>query len=225
MAILGVSGTGVITGIIGKVTQAPPLYVWVAFVLVVSVVWMALMVNQIRKGLKEQQQNAVQKAQEEEREKITNQSDKEIEDTIRGWIGNDPNHSIRKTETDGFLFNFIVTNPDGQGAISVGRTKVNPKQVQLTSIIDLSKEHKTKYSKLRVAEKNRIVNQLRIEMARYGISFQNLSVELQNVGIGASVSIDDSLTEYHLKNRLQFVYAGLVLYSEIITQGLMTVVG
>lgn len=168
--------------------------------------------------------NQINSWKEKSKKKFSKLTDKEVEDIIRGWV-EDPYHSIRKTDNKECLFYYIVTDVNGEGGIGVARPRAKPAQIEIACSVSLRPEQKTKYDKLNSEAKAKIVNNLRIEMARYGIQYKNLSTDLDNVLLGDLVFLDDSLTEYYFKNRMHFVLSGLVLYSEVITQDLILPIG
>ena len=144
-------------------------------------------------------------------------NDKEIEDKIHDWL-DEPGFSISREINNAAFFDFVFAPIHSEIAVSVHRDKLSPSRLQIVSSINLSNDDKNKFNALNDTQKDKLLNSLRIEMARYGISYKNLQLPLENVLLGDIIFLDNSLTEYYLKSRIQFVTNVLLLYSEVIRQ-------
>jgi hypothetical protein len=87
----------------------------------------------------------------------------------------------------------------------------------------LGDEHRKKYETLSNSEKEKIIHNLRIEMARYGIGYGGIHKGLERVVLSDVVLLDNALTEFYLRQRIFYVSGAFVLYEEIIGQQLMLV--
>lgn len=145
--------------------------------------------------------------------------DEEVRETIRNWL-DDPLFQFQRKVAPDYLFQFVVTDDSGR-PITISRPKLKPTQLQLATAITLSSEQRGKYETLSFGEKQKITHDLRIEMARYGISFTGINEKLERVTLSDIVLLDNSLTEFYLKQRVFFVVRAFALYSETIIQQLM----
>jgi hypothetical protein len=215
-----VGGSGVITVItwlVAHVTKEPPLFTWVAIVVVVSMLCTVLMVNQIRKMLAEQQKNEIRKAQEEDRNKLTKLSDQELEDTIRRWV-NRPTLTYHLEPTKpGFLFHFLVRDNTGEPC-NIMRSAKDPSFIQLESGLELEPG----IAVLSAQEKLKVAGKIRLELARMGIQFEFTGVKhpLDTVRLVEMVPLVDSLTDYNFMQRIGFVMRALILTREATTDAL-----
>jgi len=139
--------------------------------------------------------------------------DKEIEDTIYSWIDRTLYTVEKQPETDHFYFGFDVTDPSKK-PISIFREKVRPDQITLVSGVTMSERHKAIFQSLPRPQQESIIHQLRIEMLRFGISFQGLDFPLEKITLTDVISLDRYLDGFHLMQRAMFVRRGLGLVME-----------
>jgi hypothetical protein len=149
---------------------------------------------------------------------ITKLSDSEVEGIIRNWI-DDPIFKFQRKINNECLFQFEITD-EQERIITISRPKANPTRIELTSSITLGEKHKTKYSTFKQSDKNDIVHELRIEMARFGVSFQGINTKLERINISDVILLDDTLNEFYFRQRIFFVIRAIVLLIELITQQL-----
>lgn len=161
--------------------------------------------------------------QERRKRGIGEVSDKEVYEKIRGWL-DDPVFTFQRKMSDECLFQFVVSEEQGRRPVAVSRTKAKPGQLSLSTAITLGDEHRKKYDKLSNKEKDKIVHNLRIEMARYGIGFSGIDRGLEKGKLSDVVLLDNALTEFYLRRRIFYVSGGFVLYGEIVSQELMDVI-
>ncbi len=161
---------------------------------------------------------------ERRRKGLSSRSDKEIEDVIRNWL-DDPGYKFQRKDINDplfhndRLFHFEVEDEWGR-VISIARPRAKPTRLDLASAVFLSSEHKKMYEELNPDDKNNLVHNLRVEMARIGVLFKGIETSLNRVDIGDSVSLDDNLTEFYLKQRILFMIRATFLLNELIIQGL-----
>jgi hypothetical protein len=167
--------------------------------------------------------NQIGVLQEKRRRGIGEVSDKEVYETIRGWL-DDPIFTFQRKMSDECLFQFVVSEEGGRRPVTVSRTKAKAGQLSLSTSITLGEEHRKKYERLGNKEKDKIVHNLRIEMARYGIGFSGIDKGLQRVKLSDVVLLDNALTEFYLRQRIFYVTGGFVLYDEKMSQELMDVI-
>ena len=147
------------------------------------------------------------------------QSNEKIEETIRNWL-DDPVFKFQRKVDPNCLFRFIITDEPGR-PITISRSNLKPMQLELATAITLSSEQREKYETLSLGEKQKIMHDVRIEMARYGISYTGIDTKLERITLSDTVLLDNSLTEFYLRQRIFFVIRAFVLYAEIIGQQLM----
>lgn len=162
---------------------------------------------------------------ERHKKKLTQLSDKEIEDTIRNWLVNDPGYKFQMKDVNDSvfhndrLFHFEVEDDWGR-VISIARPRAKPTRLDLASAVTLGTEHKKKYEALGPKFKRDILHNLRAEMARFGVMFRGMDTTLERIDISDSVSLDDTLTEFYLKQRILFMIRATFLLNELIAQEL-----
>jgi hypothetical protein len=98
--------------------------------------------------------------------------------------------------------------------------KVTQIRLDLSSFVFLSPDHKKKYEALSPGAQRYLVHNIRVEMARIGVMFKGIATPLERIDIGNSVSLDDNLTEFYLKQRVLFMIRATFLLNELIIQGL-----
>ena len=152
--------------------------------------------------------------------RVTELNDKEFEKTIRDWL-DDPLFKFQRKDDPKYLFMFVVTDEQGR-PITISRKISKPAQLHLATAITLGKEHIKTYETLSYYEKEKILYNLRIEMARYGIGYSGIEMELKRVVLTDTVLLDDSLTEFYLKQRIFYVTGAFILYGQRISQQLMS---
>jgi len=186
--------------------QSQPLYI-IGLAIIIAFAFTFLGVNQFH-VLRERRKKG-----------IASLNDQEIEETIRNWL-DDPLFKFQRKVDPDYLFQFVVTDEPGR-PVTISRTKLKPTHLELATAITLSNEHRGKYETLSLGEKQKIMHDLRIEMARYGIAYKGIDTKLERVDLGDIVLLDNSLTEFYFRQRVYFVIRAFVLYSEIIGQQLM----
>ena len=145
--------------------------------------------------------------------------DKEIEVTIRDWL-DDPIFKFQRRQVDSnHFFQFVVTDESSRPVI-ITRTKLKPTQLSLTTAITLGEKHRQKYETLNSPEKEKVVHTIRIEMARYGIGYSGIHIKLERAVLSDTVLLDNSLTEFYLRQRIFYVTGAFALYSEVIEMAL-----
>lgn len=164
--------------------------------------------------------NQIRIFQERRRHGIAELSDREVDETIRGWL-DDPVFQFQRKMSPECLFQFVVSDEQGRRPVTVSRTKLKPSQLALTTSITLGDAHRPKYETLSNIEKEKIIHNLRIEMARYGIGYRGINQGLERVVLTDVVLLDNALTEFYLRQRIFYVSGAFVLYEEIIGQQLM----
>ena len=167
--------------------------------------------------------NQIRILQERRKRGIAEVSDKEVYENIRGWL-DDPAFTFQRKMSDDCLFQFVVSEAQGRRPVTVSRTKAKPGQLSLGTAITLGDEHQKKYDRLSNTEKDKIVHNLRIEMARYGIGFSGIARGLEEAKLSDVVLLDNALTEFYLRQRIFYVSGAFVLYVEIVSQELMDVI-
>ena len=167
--------------------------------------------------------NQIRVLQERRKRGIAEVSDKEVYENIRGWL-DDPAFTFQRTMSDECLFQFVVSEQQGRRPVTVSRTKAKPGQLSLSTAITLGDEHRKKYDRLSNKEKDKIVHNLRIEMARYRIGFSGINRGLEKAKLSDVVLLDNALTEFYLRQRIFYVSGAFVLYEEILSQELMDMI-
>jgi len=167
--------------------------------------------------------NQISVFQERRKRGIAEMSDKDVDDTIRGWL-DDPVFTFQRKMNPECLFQFVVSEEQGRRPVTVSRTKAKPSQLSIGTSITLGDEHRKKYETLSNNERDKIVHNLRIEMARYGIGFSGINRGLEKAKLSDVVLLDNALTEFYLRQRIFYVSGAFVLYEEIISQELMGVI-
>lgn len=167
--------------------------------------------------------NQIRIFQERRKRGIAEVSDKDVDKTIRGWL-DDPVFTFQRKMNPECLFQFVVSEEQGRRPVTVSRTKSKPSQLLISTSITLGVEHRKKYETLSNNEKDKIIHNLRIEMARYGIGFSGISRGLEKVVLSDVVLLDNALTEFYLRQRIFYVSGAFVLYEEIMSQQLMDVI-
>ena len=167
--------------------------------------------------------NQIQILQERRKRGIAEVSDKEVYETIRGWL-DDPVFTFQRKMSDECLFQFVVSEDQGRRPVTVSRTKAKPGQLSLSTGITLGDEHRKKYDRLSNKGKDKIVHNLRIEMARYRIGFSGINRGLEKANLSDVVLLDNALTEFYLRQRIFYVSGAFVLYDELMSQQLMDVI-
>ena len=162
--------------------------------------------------------NQIHASRERRKRGIANLNDQETEKTIRNWL-DDPFFTFQRKVDPNSLFQFVVTDEPGR-PVTISRPKLKPTHLELATAITLSNEHRKKYETLSLGGKQKIMHDLRIEMARYGISYNGIDTKLERVELVDIVLLDNSLTEFYFRQRVFFVIRAFVLYSEIIGQQL-----
>ena len=166
--------------------------------------------------------NQVRIFRERRRHGIAELSGKEVDKTIRDWL-DDPSFQFQRRMNAECLFQFVVTDKQGR-PITVSRPKSKPSQLALSTAITLGDEDRQKYETLSDNEEKRIIHNLRIEMARYGIGYSGINRGLERVVLTEVVLLDNALTEFHLRQRIFYVGGGFALYSAVIGQQLMSLI-
>ncbi len=206
MAVVGAAVTGIIVWL-----QRVPWYLVILGVL--------FMVVLILVGI-----NQYAAFRERHKKGLSKLSDKEIEDTIRNWL-DDPGYKFQRKDINNplfhndRLFHFEVEDDWGR-VISIARPRAKPTRLDLASAVTLGAEHKKKYEALNPKDKRDILHNLRAEMARFGVMFRGMDTTLERIDIGDSVSLDDTLTEFYLKQRILFMIRATFLLNELIAQEL-----
>jgi len=156
---------------------------------------------------------------ERTKKKISQLSDKEIEMTIRDWL-DDPIFKFKRSVDPNYLFQYVVKD-ESERPITISRPKLKPTQLELATAITLSANYRGIYETLSLNEKQNIMHNLRIEMARFGIAYLGIDTKLERGVLVDVLLLDDSLTESHLRHHVFFVIRAFSLYSEIIGRDLM----
>jgi hypothetical protein len=151
---------------------------------------------------------------------IADLGDKGMEKTIRDWL-DDPSFTFKREDKPDCFFQFVVTD-ESQRPITVSRTKAKPTYLSISTAITLSDEHRQKYEALGRDQQDKIIHNLRIEMARYGIGYRGIKRGLERVDLADVVFLDNALTEFYLRQRIFYVTGAFALYAESIGQQLMT---
>ena len=167
--------------------------------------------------------NQMRVLQERRKRGIAEVSDKEVYETIRGWL-DDPAFTFQRMTNPKCLFQFVVAEDQGRRPVTVSRTKAKPSQLSISTGITLADEHRKQYEKLSNNEKDKIGHNLRIEMARYGIGFSGINRRLEKATLSDVVLLDNALTEFYLRQRIFYVSGAFVLYDETISRELMDVI-
>ena len=167
--------------------------------------------------------NQIRRLQERRKRGIAEVSEKDVDETIRGWL-DDPVFTFQRKMNAECLFQFVVSEEQGKRPVTVSRTKSKPGQILLSTSITLGDEHRRKYETLSNNEKDKIVHNLRIEMARYRIGFSGINRDLERATLSDVVLLDNALTEFYLRQRIFYVSGAFVLYGEIMSQQLMDVI-
>lgn len=155
------------------------------------------------------------------------QNDIEIEDTIQNWLTK-PGYKFEKKDINDPVFHndryfhFEVEDEWGR-VVSIARPRVVPTRLDLSSAIYLAPDHKKHYENLNASERKTLIHNLRVEMARFGLVFRGLEgtePKLERIDFGDSVSLDDNLTEFYLKQRILYMIRAGFLVNELIIRGL-----
>ena len=149
---------------------------------------------------------------------IASLNDQGLEETIRNWL-DDPLFKFQRKVDPNYLFQFVVTDESGR-PVTITRTKLSPTQLSLTTAIILGEKHRQKYETLNSPEKEKVVHTIRIEMARYGIGCSGIHIKLERAVLSDTVLLDNSLTEFYLRQRIFYVTGVFALYSEVIEMAL-----
>ena len=148
---------------------------------------------------------------------LSKHKDKKIEDTIYNWIDRTIYTVEKQPETDHFYFGLDITDP-AKKPVSIFREKVRPDQITLASSVTLSDRHKIKFQSLPRSRQENIIHQLRIEMVRFGISFEGLDFPFEKVTLSDVISLNRPLDGFHLMQRAMFMRRGLALIMELMWQ-------
>lgn len=149
---------------------------------------------------------------------FANQSDPQIEDVVHQWIDK-PSFSIRREILPEAHFQFVLTDPQGR-PVAITRLKNEPTQLQLSVRILLTEEQQCRIATFQESIRSGLISKLRVEMARFGIGFQDIEHPLKQIILIETISLDDSLTNFYLMQRIMFVRRASVLIAELITQAL-----
>lgn len=152
--------------------------------------------------------------QERRKKGLAELGDREIDGAIRDWL-DDPIFKFQRKVSPNYLFQFVVTDEAGR-PITIGRPELKPTQLELATAITLGEKHRQKYETLSSYEREKVLHTLRIEMARYGIGYSGIHSKLERVVLSDIVLLDNSLTEFYLKQRIFYVTGAFALYKEVI---------
>ncbi len=171
--------------------------------------------------------NQIYIIRERNKKGLANQSNEQVEATIRNWLVNDPGYKFQMKDINDplfhndRLFHFEVEDERGRN-ISIARPRAKLTRLDLASAIYLAPDHKKQYEALSASERKTLVHNLRVEMARLGVVFKGLEgiePKLERIDFGDSVSLDN-LTEFYLKQRILFMIRVGFLLNELIIRGL-----
>lgn len=148
---------------------------------------------------------------------------KNIESCVRDWLNNFQ-YSVKRSPVETTYFRYLVTVESGTKML-VGRTK-NEFQDYIQIRCDLcpTVEDMAHFNSLSDIEKAVLVGNIRLELARRSVGYQNLSIPADNFFISKRIPIRETLTEHEFMAAIDEVEAaahsvGFVFALEIAKMG------
>jgi len=182
--------------------QGMPLYVdYMAIILTIGLVLFAL--------------NQISILKRERKKHIAKLSDKEIKNMIREWL-DIPGFTIEGTVPEPqTYFNFFLKDKSNRG-INIIRHADVPAVVLVAGRVKISSPKRS----LNDTEWRKLAGKINIEMARLGIEyvFDGETNRYEFIRLVDPVIIDDSLTDFFIKQRIFFVLRAMVLVIEVTNQ-------
>jgi hypothetical protein len=142
---------------------------------------------------------------------ISKYSDKKIEKIIREWI-DIPNVTIERKPPEAQIHFYYVLTYKNILKVNIVRDTQNPAIIQLAARVQTS----LKDVPLKGADLRKNTGRIGIEMARLGIDYQfdGSPNPLDFILLVDPLILDDSLTEFHFRQRVLFVLRAMVLVIE-----------
>ncbi|MDP2994276.1 MAG: DUF2299 family protein, partial [Anaerolineales bacterium] len=112
---------------------------------------------------------------------LTQLSDKEIENAIRGWL-DIPHFSVRRIEEANAFFSFAVTDPQDR-AVAIVRKKADPSQLLLAIKMRVSSDIMDGLMKLDTSIRSDLFYELRVEMAQLGVGYEGVGWPLKEISL------------------------------------------
>lgn len=187
--LLGLSGiSGLITWIVSVLAELPLWEIWLAILFSISCAfWLT-------------NEGAVWR--ERTKKKISKYSDQELYRAVRSWVDK-PYFKVQPLNAESAHFIINIEFSNGNFA-QIMRPKDNPDNIEIGSLVRLSKEILDILSVMTESEKIDIKDEIALELVRYGIDYRGLD-SLEKIEIRDSVPIDDFLSEHVLLEDIHFV--------------------
>lgn len=151
-----------------------------------------------------------------EQKRLSKYSDKELEDTIRKWIDK-PYYKIQRREINDRLFSYNVEPIEGEGLVEVARFPKDRSQLHIGVQITVPIEVTSFLSALPEPLRSNMIDDLGMELTRFGIRFDLLTQPFKVLNIEDIVNIDDGLNEFHFLEHVTFVFKALAMVRGYLT--------
>lgn len=198
--LLGLPGIiAVITWLVTRLGKLPVWQTWLVILVGVGcTLWIMNQVNVWR---------------EQHKKRISQYTDKELERVIREWV-DVPTLTFRRQEPEQNLhFKFLLTD-NYDRFITIARTRNEPSKLFIMSELAFDDDKK----QLTNANWQTLADGIRLELARLGIefTFNGVPNKLQRIRVTEVVIIDDTLTDFYLRQRIVLVIRAIVLIKEVV---------
>ena len=153
--------------------------------------------------------NQIETRQERHKKKLSQLSDKELEDTIHKWIKK-PYLKTQPIERDEIIWGFTV---EGAPLYLLEVVKLKTEQFQLRLGVTIPIDEKVTEFLFALPEPKRtnIIADIALELIRFGVGFAGLEHPFKTLAILYTIPIDDGLTEFYFLQRIQFVFRAMAL--------------
>lgn len=150
---------------------------------------------------------------------LAQRSDQEIERTLRDWAFK-RGMGIEPDSTPDTVFSFITRDPQGR-RVTIQKPRKDPTLLVMGTKLMFSPQDKAVFDKLPKQVQAKILRDMSVEMARLGIYYQ--VGDPDSFTFYTEVSLDESMNEALLLDRILFIRRAVTLAQLIIEQGLQQV--